>query len=528
MKKLPVDVSSLTTMIAGDYVYVDKTQQIYNLIMGGRLYFLSRPRRFGKSLLISTLKEIFEGNKDLFENLWIGKSNYSWSKHPVIHLDFSAISHENAETLKVDLIWTLEKIAKDYNINISDAPSLETKLRSLVEQLSKRAHVVLLVDEYDYPLLKHINSLEAAKKIRDVLSSFFTVIKSLDAYMRAIFITGVTKFSKTSIFSGMNNLNDISLDAPSATLLGYTEEEIANYFKAHISYFSKSKNIKETSIMEEMKRWYNGYSFSGSKDIKVYNPFSILYLLHKQEFQNYWFESSTPTFLIKLIKSNPESIEQLGDANDDIILNRASLGAFDIEDNWPLYPILFQTGYLTIKSYDPTLQSYTLGYPNEEVRLSIATYLMAVATNKPPEFVNSAFFRMKTFIEQNDLKSFFLSYQSLLADIPYDHYIRRESFFHTLLHWTTAGIGLRPQSEVHTSIGRIDLVLATRNRIFLFEFKFDTEGKIALQQIKDRRYYEKYLDQKKPIILVGASFNYDEKRVTIDWMQEIVNEKNSK
>lgn len=386
MKKLPIDVSDIETMITGNYIYVDKTKLIYDLITGGRLYFLSRPRRFGKSLLISTLKEIYTGNKALFKDLWIGNSGYDWVKYPVVHLDFSGISYTSVEALTADLSWKLENIAQSFAIRIEDAPSLITKLCSLVTQLALKSRVVVLVDEYDYPLLRNLHALKKAEALRDTLSSFFAALKGLDSAgcIKSIFITGVTKFSKTSIFSGMNNLNDISLDLATADLLGYSEEEIKCFFKEPITLFSKTKNLSEETIFNEMKTWYNGYTFSENpKAQKVYNPFSMLYYLQKQQLENYWFESGTPTFLIDLLKSHYRTSEgfwEKAGGLDSIVVSRKSLGAFDIEAKLPVFTLLFQTGYLTIKSYDPKLKAYTLGCPNEEVKQSLTTYLMATTT----------------------------------------------------------------------------------------------------------------------------------------------------
>jgi len=386
VKKLPIDVSNIKKMLTGDYVYVDKTKYIYDLITKGRLYFLSRPRRFGKSLLISTLKEIFSGNKELFNDLWIGKSDYDWHKYQAIHLDFSSVSYQNSDTLRAGLIWTLENIAKDHAISISDAPSLETKLRSLVMQLSTQAEVVLLIDEYDYPVLRHLHSLEMARKIQEVLSGFFTVAKSLDAYVRAIFIIGVTKFSTNSIFSGMNNLNDISLAPAGALLLGYTDEEIDTNFKQHLDAFAHHTKKGVAGIKKEMKSWYNGYTFSEKTKTKVYNPFSILYCLQRQEIRNYWFESGTPSFLIELLKKRYQVRSYFENLNN-IVVSRSSLGAFDIttEEQLPLYTLLFQTGYLTIKSFDENLDAYTLTCPNEEVCQSINGYLLSIVSHTSKE-----------------------------------------------------------------------------------------------------------------------------------------------
>jgi hypothetical protein len=262
-KQLPVGISDFKTLITDNYIYVDKTHYIYNLIKQGRFYFLSRPRRFGKSLLITTLKELFLGNKELFSSLWIYNSDYEWPKHPVIHLDFSAPSHLSTQRFMTDLTWQLENIAQQAAISLAHAPSLGTKLTALVQQLSLHGKVVILIDEYDHPLVSNLHNLTLAKAIKDILSEFFTVLKSITgAYVLFIFITGITKFSKSSLFSGMNNLIDISLKPRAALLLGYTKHEIEHYFKPHINLFVKSKNKSESTIMQEMEAWYNGYCFS--------------------------------------------------------------------------------------------------------------------------------------------------------------------------------------------------------------------------------------------------------------------------
>ncbi len=519
MKKLPIDVSDFATMITQDYLYVDKTEHIYHLIKQGRLYFLSRPRRFGKSLLISTLKQIFLSNKQLFAELWIAKSDYAWEPSPVIHLDFSSISHKDADSFKADLIWILEQVAHGASLSIADAPSLETKTRSLITQLAAKSNVVLLVDEYDYPLLKNLVLIEKAKAIREVLSSFFTVVKSLDAYMRFILITGVTKFSKTSIFSGMNNLNDISLDLPGATLLGYTEEEIRKYFKPYIEIFCHDAHTSTDLLEKEIKRWYNGYKFSGNENAeKVYNPFSILHCLRKKEINNYWFESGTPSFLIDLLKTQYKELHEPFTDFDNVVLKRESLGAFDLEQRLPLNTLLFQTGYLTIKDFDKDLKTYTLTYPNEEVRISITAYLVSIVTSKGKQEVDAAVFVMRTALEKNDIETFCSHLRSLLANIPYNLYVNNEAYFHSLFHLLADLLGFSIQSEEPTSKGRIDSTLITKNRIFVFEFKFNATSQEALQQIQDRKYYEKYLNKGKAIILVGLSFNYEEKQLTIDWV----------
>jgi hypothetical protein len=515
-KKLPLSVSNFETMITEDYIYVDKTKYIYDLITKGRLYFLSRPRRFGKSLLISTLKHIFTGNKELFHSLWIEKqSDYEWSKYPIIHLDFSSLQNDTAEILQGSFSSYLSEIAQDHGLELKET-LLANKTRELVKKIAQKNKVVLLIDEYDDPILKHITKPETAKAIRDILSKFFSVIKSLEGeYLRFIFITGVTKFSKTSLFSGMNNLDDISLTSKAETLLGYTKDEIEHYFASDIALFAKKKNREESKILEEMERWYNGYRFSEDFSTpKVYNPFSILYCLDRQKFGNYWFTSATPTFLIELIKKHYYAPEYLHFT--DVKLRSDDLETFDIDEVPPLYTLLFQTGYLTIKSFDETLNIYTLTYPNEEVRLSIAMYLLMIITNKNKKQINDAALAIRQALEEHDLDTFCSQLKSLLASIPHNLYVNKEAYFHSLLYLVVSLLNLDAKPEDSTNKGRIDLVVTTTKNIYLFELKYNATAQEAIEQIQEKQYYEKYLNKKKPITLIGLSFNYEDKAIALD------------
>lgn len=364
MRKLPIDVSTFKKLIDNDYVYIDKTQYIHNLITKGNYHFLSRPRRFGKSLLISTLKELYLGNKELFKNLWIYDSDYSWETHPVIDLDFSIIAHETVPELKISLSYRLTRIAERYGISIAKAPTVQDKFSTLIEKLAEKNTVVILVDEYDKPLLDHIKDVKRAEAQRDFLKTFYDVLKGMDAYLKAIFITGVSKFARTSIFSGINNLNDISLDKDAAQLLGYTDEEIQSYFSPYIKELAQEQNAQTKEIFNIMQQWYNGYRFSEG-ETKVYNPFSILYYLHKKKLANYWFQSGTPSFLINLLQKQYQSLQDIQEAE----ISPDSLGTFNLEDI-PLIPLLFQAGYLTIIDYNAQSGKFKLGYPNLEVEES--------------------------------------------------------------------------------------------------------------------------------------------------------------
>jgi Predicted AAA-ATPase/PD-(D/E)XK nuclease superfamily len=517
MKKLPIDVSTFATIVNEDYIYVDKTECIYNLITNGRYYFLSRPRRFGKTLLVSTLKELFLGNTNLFSTFWIGASNYSWPKHPVIHLDFSTIPHLDEVELRASTNNVLNDIAHEYKLSITrDTP--EETLRTLVRTLAEKNKVVILIDEYDKPILDHLHNIECAQAQRTVLRSFYDTIKGLDHYLRAVFITGVSKFAKTSLFSGINNLNDISEDQIAAQLLGYTQEEINTYFLEYIQDVAEQYDKAPQEINEEMKAWYNGYRFS-EKDIRVYNPFSVLYYLKKKKRANYWFESGTPSFLVKLLEKDPTILHNI----EHKVFSSSTLGGtFEVE-KIPLITLLYQTGYLTIKDYDQEHNMYTLGYANEEVRLSISIILVSILTRSESSTIENSIFRLKSALTHNNIDAFCTELKILLAHIPYTLHISRESYYYSLLQLMLSLLDMNAQSEILTDKGRIDLTLETKTHLYIFELKFNTKAIAALQQIETKKYYQRYLTQKKGIILIGLSFNYNQDKLTLDCQTKHLN-----
>jgi hypothetical protein len=293
LKKLPVNISNFKEMMQENFIYVDKTRIIYDILEREKFLFLSRPRRFGKSLLVSTLAELFSGNRELFKDLWIGRhTTYNWQQYPIIQLDFSNLSVETAHIFTIDLIERLERIAKEYSIDISTSTSLNSKLLNLIGELYLKNKVAILIDEYDYPLLNNLQRTEVAEAIREIMKGFFAVIKSCNTkgQLHAIFVTGVTKFSKTSLFSGFNNLSDISMSPTAAALLGYTENELHHYFTKYVQEFAQKEGATPASIFESLKEWYNGYRFS-KDETKVYAPYSIIFALLRQEFSNFWLRT---------------------------------------------------------------------------------------------------------------------------------------------------------------------------------------------------------------------------------------------
>ncbi len=389
-------------------------------------------------------------------------------------------------------------------------------LETLVIELSKKNPVVILIDEYDKPILDHLRDPEQAHKQQAILSSFYTTIKSLEQHLHFVFLTGVSRFAKTSLFSGINNLNDISLKPEAATLLGYTQEEILQNFQPYLETVAQKHNTSIEVAIQELQRWYNGYRFSKSPQ-KVYNPFSVLYCLKDQEFYNYWFESGTPTFLVHLIKKQYDSLEAI----DTIQIDRDSLGNFEIEDI-PLIPLLFQTGYLTISDYNEKTDLVTLHFPNQEVTESFTKFLVSILAETTTSTVKKLSIQLVEALEETDLDRFCTLLQAFFAHIPCYLHTKKESFYHALLQALFTLLSLEAQSEILTDKGRIDMILNFKNTIFLFEFKFNASPKTALKQIKEKRYYERYIHLNKQIILVGLAFNQSDKILQLKHVEEVL------
>lgn len=510
MKRLSINISTLRKLIEDDRVYIDKTKEIYELITSEPNYFLSRPRRFGKSLLISTLYEIYLGNKELFKDTWIYKSDYDWEKYQVLHFDFSSLDFYSSKELKESLSFDLDLRAQNYGLDLSSAKGPNLKIKLLIKELSKFGKVVILVDEYDAPLVNNLDNVKVAQDNIKVLKSFFTVVKSLDSSLKAIFITGVSKFAKTSVFSGLNNLTDITTSPKAAKLLGYTFEEIEDYFSEYLKLIETEQNLSKEELLTEIKCWYNGYQFS-PKEIKLYNPYSLLYLFSNHEFKNYWIESATPSFLIELLKKQFNDLENL----KDLKITDASLGTFDI-NKIPIVPILFQTGYLTIDKYDPETKEYSLKYPNYEVEESFKKYIVTALANTDLVQVDNALSAIRSALNDNDMAIFCKSLQSLFANIPYQLHINQEKYYHSLFQFLGNLIGVVTTSEVSTDKGRIDLVITTKTNIYIFELKFNKSAEKAIEQIEDNQYAQRYFLDKKPITLIGISINRKAKHLSIE------------
>ena len=498
MKRLPVGLQTFRKLIDGNYLYVDKTEHIHRLIVQGSVYFFSRPRRFGKSLLISTLNEIFEGEKELFKDLWIYKADYAWEKYPVVRIDFSRKKAENGKDLKGFILHQLENIAGKYGISLKH-DQYDEAFDELLTKLSEINKVVVLIDEYDKPIIDNIENKELAVEFREILKGFYTIIKACDEYIRFVLLTGVSKFSKAGVFSGLNNLEDISMDARYSSLLGITREEMEGSFKEYIDQFAESEGSSKSELIEKITYWYDGFCFS-RRCKKVFNPFSVLLLFKKLSFGNYWFESATPSFLIKLIKGKGFDLNRL----DRVKVGESAFSSYEIE-NLKVVPILFQTGYLTITGYDKERMEYTLAYPNFEVKNSMTECLTEAYSFVERELVHGYAWKLIDALRGHDFDAFFDTLRVFFAEIPYDIHINREKYYQTIFYLIFSLIGLKVKAEVKTNKGRIDAVIIDKD-IYIFEFKFDGDKDNGLKQIRDKKYFEKYQGVGKEIYLFGVAF----------------------
>jgi hypothetical protein len=514
MKPLPIGIQSIEKLINGNFLYIDKTEYIYSLIESSGYYFLSRPRRFGKSLLISTLEAIFLGKKELFKGLWIEKeTEYDWQQHPVIRLDFTEIENNNPKVLKKSIIDNLIKIGKSYDIKIEQDKGIKYIFSDLIEKLASKNKVAVLIDEYDKPIIDNITNVKVAKENRDILKSFYGILKGSDEYLRFVILTGVTKFSRVSIFSDLNNLDDITISKEYSGILGCTENELLTYFSEYIKKLAKEQKQDEETIKKKIAYWYDGYRFS-KKDMKVYNPFSLLLLFKHTDFINYWFETGTPTFLINLIKEKNYDLKNLEYER----VNEFAFSSYEIE-KLEVVPLLFQTGYLTITDYNENRRQYNLYYPNYEVKDSFLSYLVASYSNIETAKVDSYLWRCVDSLEENNLEEFFETLQIFFSNINYELHIKSEKYYQTIFYVIFKLIGLKVAAEVSTNIGRIDAVIELEDKVYIFEFKINDSPEKALEQIKNNKYYEKYMNLNKEIICVGAKFDLDDRNI-MNWVAD--------
>ncbi len=507
LQKLPISQSVFSKLRTANYLYIDKTSYVYQMLTsGGQYYFLARPRRFGKSLLVSTLHEALVGNKALFTGLALGNSDYDWQPHGVIKLDLSMLGIEDGASLKVGICTVLSNIIDQYELKITlnlSNPSLA--LQQVVQALhTKFGRVAILIDEYDSPILHTMDHLQQATEIRDGLQSVFRTIKGLSELVDFVFITGVTSFSKAGLFSGLNNLKILTLNSAYATICGYTDTEIDHYFTPYLDLWAQKTNIPAAILRTQLKDWYNGYRFSDTL-ATVYNPFSITNAIAENQFQNFWIQSGTPTFLINELKKKYRTSEYRLLNPEKFTFTNSALGAFDI-GMVSLPALMFQTGYLTISSYNPQRNLYHLSYPNHEVGAAAQNYLLAIFTSIDATEIENTAAQLWESWNNSDIDEAMAILRTLFAKIPYPLHVKLESFYHSLFQMICTVANIKTQSEYATSHGSIDVIMDLPKVLYVVEIKFNESAQIALQQILDKRYYEPFTDQNKPIILLGLNF----------------------
>ena len=508
-RKLPIGIQTFEKLRAGNFLYIDKTQFIYELMESGGYYFLSRPRRFGKSLLLSTIKELFEGNKALFKGLWV-ESRWNWEKrNPVIRFSFDALDYQG-KGLETALLDTLQEQAGLFQITLNEN-TFKSRFGELIEKLGGQNKVVILIDEYDKPIIDYLSKEKRhiAIENQNTLKTFYSIIKSSDPYIKFLLITGVSKFSKMGVFSDLNNLEDISIDDNFAAMLGYTQNEIERYFTEYAAEARQKHGLSPDELKEKIKDWYNGYSWDG--ETFVYNPHSVLNFFKKLQFQNFWFQSGTPTFLVNLLK------ERFYYDFEEVNVGMASFESYDLE-NLETVPLLFQTGYLTIKGRERNL--YSLGYPNYEVKESMLQHLMGAFRHGEAAKSTALAYQVETAFIKDDVEEAIRLINGMFATIPYQLFeANKESYYHSLIHLLFTYVGLYLHSEISNNRGRTDMALHTDTHIYVLEFKLDESAAAAIQQIREKGYAERYRNAGKPVVGLGVNFSSKNKAVDA-WERE--------
>ena len=516
--KYPVGVQSFEEIREGGYIYVDKTASIFELTQG-KYYFLSRPRRFGKSLLLSTLEAYYRGRRNLFKGLALDRLTDDWEPHPVFHLDLNVGAYDNPEGLNEILNNHLKLWEKEYELNadFQNSPSIRFNnvIRRAYEKTGRK--VAILIDEYDKPLLNTIGNEALADIYRSQLKAFYANLKTMDPCIEIAVLTGVARFSKVSIFSDLNNLRDISFTEKFASICGITSDELDEYFKVGISEIAASEEITFEEAREKLRLSYDGYHFAPNSP-DIYNPFSLVYCFANNSIGSYWFESGTPTYLVELLKKGFFLFSEMAPC----YIGKVELESAGLLSEDPI-PAFYQTGYLTIKGYNPRHRSYELDYPNEEVKEGFLKFLMR---SYIPRMVSSRGFAIPDFvidIRKGNAEGFMKRMESLIAAVPYSEKGSAESHFQNAVYLLFTLMGFYTQMEMRTSDGRIDLRVETDRNIFIFEFKVDGTSGSAMEQIEEKRYWLGDVASGKRITLIGANFDTKTRRLDPPEIKEIEN-----
>ncbi|GHT48343.1 ATPase AAA [Spirochaetia bacterium] len=514
---LPIGIQDFVSIREDGFCYVDKTQRIHDMISGsGSAFFLSRPRRFGKSLLCSTLATIFEGRRDLFAEteghppLAIDSLVWDWKKHPVIRLDLNAgVYSDGVEALRSVLNCELESAAEKQGVVLAPA-DIVTMFKNLIKKSCDKTgeKVVIIIDEYDKPLLATMELPQIHTKIRDTLKGFYGVLKSYDEYLQFVFLTGVTKFSHVSIFSDLNHLKDLTLNPQYADLCGITQEELEKNFAPEIDAILQNTGKTKETYLLELRRFYNGYRFT-EKPLTVYNPFGLLQHFDEGgKFSTYWYNTGTPTFLVKLIADQKINITDL----NNMRVNSAEFGKF-YAARMSAVPLLYQSGYLTVVDYDEEFDVYKLDYPNEEVRTAFSHSLIEGYLQAPEDKSNALFTQLPMALAGGDIEAVINTIKPFLASIPYDIIKNTENYYQSAIHLIFTMLGLNCRSEVRIAGGRIDTLVETKKFVYCFEFKLDGSAEDALAQIDTKEYLLPWRGSEKKLFKVGVVFDSEKRNI---------------
>ena len=507
--KYPIGIQSFSEIRTKDFVYVDKTSLLYRLVTEGKYYFLSRPRRFGKSLLLSTFEAYFEGRKELFEGLAISRLEEEWERHPILHLDLNTAKYDCREALERQLDFHLHQWEEVYGSE-SYEKDLWSRFQGVIRRVCERTghQVVILIDEYDKPLLQAIGNDALQAEYRSTLKAFYGALKSCDKYIRFAFLTGVTKFGKVSVFSDLNNLKDISFDRRYIEICGITEKELHDNFDQRVGELGAANGLSKDECYSRLKEDFDGYHFEYDT-VGLYNPFSVLNTLDSCQFRDYWFETGTPSFLVQQLQKTDYPLARMTEEE----LTADTLNSIDIMDETPL-PLLYQSGYLTIRSYDKEFKTYLLGFPNREVREGFIRYLVPFYTPKTSQKVP---FQIGDFIKEvrtGDAEGFMHRLESLFAGGDYQIMGNKEIYFQNVIYVLFQLMGLYVDVERHTANGRMDIVMQTSDYVYIFELKIDQTADAALRQIEEKQYAAPFAGSGRKIFKIGVNFSTEKRTIS--------------
>ena len=510
LRKLPIGIQTFEDIRRDNYLYVDKTAFVWRIANTGKPYFLSRPRRFGKSLLLSTFEAYFKGQKELFEGLAIEQMEKEWRQFPVLHLDLNAKKYETPEDLNAMLNQHLEKWESQYGDEKKDR-SPEERFSYVISRASEQAGcgVVVLVDEYDKPLLQTLCNIPLMEEYRQTLKAFYGVLKSSDRYLRFVFLTGVTKFAQVSVFSDLNQLNDISMKPQYATICGITMQELTHTFAPEIQQLAEHNGLTQEEALQKMKISYDGYHFCEFAE-GVFNPFSVLNLFDGYKFSNYWFQTGTPTFLVELLKKSEYDLRTL---IDGVEASASSFTEYRIDANNPI-PLIYQSGYLTIKDYSSRFGNYLLEFPNDEVRYGFIDFLIPYYTSVVDDERGFYIGKFILELENGDYDSFLTLLQAFFADFPYELNDKSERHYQVVFYLVFKLMGQFTDVEIRSARGRADAVVKTPAYIYIFEFKLNGTAEEALQQIDDKGYLIPYQADGRKLIKIGVEFSATERNIS--------------